>query len=136
MQSLPSLSIMIELSEFGYLLHGALAEAVGEDLAANIPVMIPGHLAADGPLRTTEMMNRTKLSSGGMTKAVDRLELADLIERSPDPDDRRAVLIGLTGSRRHTVRSMDRALSACLAESSDVVEHVSGVLGGFSTPGS
>ena len=36
------------------------------------------------------------LSSGGMTKLSDRLEKAGLVERLPDPADRRGRLIGLT----------------------------------------
>ena len=36
------------------------------------------------------------LSSGGMTKLSDRLERAGLVERLPDPADRRGRLIGLT----------------------------------------
>ena len=36
------------------------------------------------------------LSSGGTTKRLDRLETAGLIERLPDPNDRRGTLIALS----------------------------------------
>lgn len=36
------------------------------------------------------------ISSGGMTSRIDRLEKAGLVERLPDPDDRRGKLIALT----------------------------------------
>jgi DNA-binding MarR family transcriptional regulator len=36
------------------------------------------------------------MSSGGMTARLDRLEKAGLIERRPNPDDRRGTLVGLT----------------------------------------
>ena len=36
------------------------------------------------------------LSSGGMTKRLDRLERAGLVERLPDPADRRGRLVALT----------------------------------------
>jgi DNA-binding MarR family transcriptional regulator len=42
------------------------------------------------------LAKRTDLSSGAMTNRLDRLEKAGLIERLPDPDDRRGVLIELT----------------------------------------
>jgi DNA-binding MarR family transcriptional regulator len=42
------------------------------------------------------------LSSGGITKTVDRMEEAGLVRRWPDPEDGRGVLVGLTarGHRR------------------------------------
>lgn len=44
----------------------------------------------------TEMFNAMMLSSGAMTNRLDRLEKAGYIERMPNPDDRRGVLVGLT----------------------------------------
>jgi DNA-binding MarR family transcriptional regulator len=47
-------------------------------------------------LSPTQLMATTMLSSGGMTKRLDRLEDAGLVERRPDPSDRRGTLVGLT----------------------------------------
>jgi DNA-binding MarR family transcriptional regulator len=47
-------------------------------------------------LNPTQLMATTMLSSGGMTKRLDRLEDAGLVERRPDPSDRRGTLVGLT----------------------------------------
>jgi DNA-binding MarR family transcriptional regulator len=41
-------------------------------------------------------------SSGGMTQILDRLERAGLVERLPDPDDRRKVFVGLTADGMRT----------------------------------
>jgi len=47
-------------------------------------------------LRPTQLMGATMLSSGGMTKRLDRLADAGLVRRRPDPADRRGTLVGLT----------------------------------------
>src|SRR4051794_41701275 len=47
-------------------------------------------------LRAREFTGALMLTSSGTTKRLDRLERAGLIERSPDPDDRRGTLITLT----------------------------------------
>jgi DNA-binding MarR family transcriptional regulator len=46
------------------------------------------------------------LSSGGMTKRLDRLAEAGLIERRPDPNDRRGVLVRLTDHGKATVDTL------------------------------
>jgi DNA-binding MarR family transcriptional regulator len=53
----------------------------------------------------------TMVSSGGMTKRLDRLEAMGLVRRDPDPDDRRGVLISLTAVGRALI---DRAVEAHL----------------------
>lgn len=53
----------------------------------------------------------TMVTTGGMTKRLDRLEALGLIRREPDPGDRRGKLIALTDEGR---RVIDRALEAHL----------------------
>ncbi len=52
------------------------------------------------------------LSSGGMTKRLDRLVEAGMVERRPDPADRRGTLVGLTSRGKQVV---DTALESHLA---------------------
>ncbi|GAB3223120.1 MarR family transcriptional regulator [Glycomyces halotolerans] len=49
------------------------------------------------------------LSSGGLTGRLDKLEQAGLIERHPDPADRRALKIHLTKQGRHVIETAVRA---------------------------
>jgi DNA-binding MarR family transcriptional regulator len=58
-------------------------------------------------LNPTSLMRATLLSSSGMTKRLDRMEDAGLIERRPDPNDRRGTLVRLT---RHGKNVIDRAV--------------------------
>src|SRR3954452_11201476 len=43
-----------------------------------------------------QLLRETMVTSGTMTNRVDRLGGRGLVERSPDPHDRRGVLVGLT----------------------------------------
>jgi DNA-binding MarR family transcriptional regulator len=63
-------------------------------------------------LNPTELMRATMLSSGGMTKRLDRLAEAGLVARRPDPADRRGTLVRLTARGRDTI---DAALESHLA---------------------
>jgi DNA-binding MarR family transcriptional regulator len=47
-------------------------------------------------MNPTALYGSVILSSGGMTKRLDRLEKAGLVERLPDPTDRRGRLVALT----------------------------------------
>ncbi len=54
-------------------------------------------------LNPTQLMAATMLTSGGVTKRLDRLTEAGLIERRPDPSDRRGTLVALTDRGRATI---------------------------------
>ncbi len=56
-------------------------------------------------LNPTTLMRATLLSSGGMTKRLDRLDEAGLVERRPDPADRRGTLVRLTRRGRAIIDS-------------------------------
>jgi DNA-binding MarR family transcriptional regulator len=49
-----------------------------------------------------KLSEKLMLSSGAMTNRLDKLEAAELVERAPDPNDRRGVIVRLTeeGAKR------------------------------------
>ena len=57
-------------------------------------------------LSPTRLYEAAMMSSGGMTARLDRLESAGLIERRPDPNDRRGKLIALTEKGRELIEVM------------------------------
>lgn len=68
------------------------------------------------------LIRETLVTSGTMTNRVDRLAARGLVERLPDPHDRRGVLVRMTDEGRHTVDAAfealleaERALLASLA---------------------
>ena len=61
------------------------------------------------PTRLAELVVRT---TGGMTKALDRLERSGLVRRMRDPEDGRGVRVVLTAKGR---RTCDRASAAYIA---------------------
>ena len=54
-------------------------------------------------LSPTQLYRSAMISSGGMTNRLDRLERAGLIERRPDPNDRRGKQIALTAAGKRAV---------------------------------
>ena len=56
--------------------------------------------------------------SGGVTQILDRLERAGLVARAPDPDDRRKVVVELTGAGLHTADAANATYSASGSNSS------------------
>ena len=52
-----------------------------------------------------QLVQQTLVTSGTMTNRVDRLERSGLVERRPDPGDRRGVLVRLTPAGRDVVDS-------------------------------
>ncbi|WP_326644921.1 MarR family transcriptional regulator [Streptosporangium sp. NBC_01755] len=51
------------------------------------------------------LLRATLVTSGTMTNRIDRLTAAGLVRRRPDPEDRRGVLVSLTGTGRTRVDS-------------------------------
>jgi DNA-binding MarR family transcriptional regulator len=60
-------------------------------------------------LNPTELRAATMLTSGGVTKRLDRLAEAGLLERRPDPSDRRGSLVRLTAKGKRTI---DKAITS------------------------
>ncbi|NYI80998.1 MarR family winged helix-turn-helix transcriptional regulator [Nocardioides panzhihuensis] len=62
------------------------------------------------------LLRETLVTSGTMTNRVDRLAARGLVERLPDPADRRGVLVRLTPEGKATVDSAFEALLAAERE--------------------
>lgn len=66
---------------------------------------------------TPQDLNRVaQITSAGMTRTLDRLEAAGYLDRVPNPDDRRSVLVGLTDAGWELAEAILRDLYAQLAD--------------------
>ena len=65
-----------------------------------------------------QLLRQTMVTSGTMTNRIDRLSERGLVGRSPDPDDRRGVLVGLTSAGK---RSVDGAFETLLASERELL---------------
>lgn len=86
------------------------------DVLATLRRAGPPYALSPGALASSMM-----LSSGGTTARIDRLEAAGLVARTPDPHDRRGVVVGLTAEGREVV---DEALEAGLARQAELLAHL------------
>ncbi len=107
------------MARLNLALSTAAARAAKDpDVAGSQPVLVLFALDMDGPMRPTGIQELTGLSSGGVTKLVERLEEKGLVARKTGAvsDDRRGVLVELTRRGRSTVRSMADSMAGALPE--------------------
>src|SRR5262245_61110011 len=89
--------------------------AVGEILSVNVTDMeCLGLIFFKGLATPSELARYTGLTSGATTAMLDRLERARLIERRPNPQDRRGTLIVLTTERNEEIGAMFASTSEAI----------------------
>ena len=69
-----------------------------------------------------QLLRETMVTSGTMTNRIDRLGARGLVARSPDPHDRRGVLVGLTTAGK---RAVDGAFESLIASERDLLAQLS-----------
>jgi DNA-binding MarR family transcriptional regulator len=77
--------------------------------------------APDGSARVGDLANALKVTIGGTSKLVDRIEAAGLIARGPDPDDRRASRLMLTADGKRTLKAATKTYETEVAAFVDPV---------------
>jgi DNA-binding MarR family transcriptional regulator len=69
-------------------------------------------LARDGDLRLSALADKLRIVPRSATEVVDDLERLGLVDRRPDPDDRRATLVALTSDGERTSHAIQEARQA------------------------
>ncbi len=75
-------------------------------------------LVQEGPMTAGQLTRRLSLTTGAVTSVIDRLQRQHLVERVPDPHDRRKVIVQVNqqtlASGENVYLSMGTAFSALL----------------------
>lgn len=64
------------------------------------------YLMENGPMRLSELARRTETDPGILTRQVNALEKQGIIERRPDPTDRRAVIVQMSPKGRRIAQRL------------------------------
>src|SRR5437660_12760577 len=87
----------------GILFHQAVADRLGLHVSDLRCLNI---LLEAGSIPAGEIGERTGLTTGAVTRMVDRLERAGYVRREPDPADRRRVMVSPVAERMATIAPM------------------------------
>lgn len=79
----------------GYALGRIAAQDAGNEAPA-AQWRVLSLLDQAGPRRVGELAASARTTQPGMTRLIGGLEREDLVLRSPDPDDSRAIVVGIT----------------------------------------
>ena len=118
------LLVALWLNRLGRLFEVSLDALVRRHGLVPSEFRVLGTLLLDGEpyeLSPTRLNAIVVLTSGGMTKAVSRLETLGLVERRADPADGRGVLVRLTPTGVRTGRELLAELVGGLEEQLEVV---------------
>jgi DNA-binding MarR family transcriptional regulator len=91
--------LLLLISDYGRIATRAMLEVSPDpELTAPASVAVLCTLDLDGPRRPGTLQEITGLSSGGVSKLLDRMEAAGVVKRSSGavPGDNRGVLVSIT----------------------------------------
>ena len=72
--------------------------------------LVLNFLGVEDRVPAYQLGQRLKITSATLTGIVDRLEKSDLVERRPHPEDRRAILVCLTGKGQKYAKNINRIM--------------------------
>jgi DNA-binding MarR family transcriptional regulator len=92
----PELDAWVGLVHAYYRIMRRLEQAL-DDRGLSLPQFeVLAHLHFDGAITQNELAQRLLVTKGNVCGLIDRLEAAELVERTTDPEDRRANRLRLT----------------------------------------
>lgn len=95
--------------------HARLAATAGVDLDRTGFVML-GKVAHAGSIRVSDLAEQMGLDISTVSRKAQQLEGAGLVERTGDPDDRRAAMLSIAVAGKRTLGLMRRERSRAIGE--------------------
>jgi DNA-binding MarR family transcriptional regulator len=119
--------LLLLLANYGQTVSRSIA-AVSPDpeLVNNVSLVVLCSLDLDGARRPGELQDLTGLSSGGVSKLLDRMEQAGVVKRAYGgvPGDNRGVLVSITRRGRALAGRFSGAIAAELPDSKALVKAI------------
>lgn len=122
--------ILLVLGRLGRAVHDALVARVGPATVGNAEVFVIVRLHLHGPQRPSEIMSAIGMSSGGVTKLLDRLEGAGYVSRQLGAvkTDRRATRLVLTHRGAALAQEYADALLSEMDDVKDAIERLHAIV--------
>jgi DNA-binding MarR family transcriptional regulator len=111
----PEFDLVKRAARLGQLLEEALGECLAPWNLVKADYNVLSVLRTAGAqyeLRPTDLRNRLLLTSGGVSNIVNRLERLNLVQRIPDPADRRSAWVRLTAEGAEVAEEIMQAWAA------------------------
>jgi DNA-binding MarR family transcriptional regulator len=106
-----------ELSTRTVLFHAAIAERMGLSQGDHKALDLINDATNTGAAITAgQLAEATGLTTGAITGLIDRLEQAKLVRRTPDPQDRRKVVLEPTHARDDELWALFSGISGAMTE--------------------
>jgi DNA-binding MarR family transcriptional regulator len=125
-----ALRVLTILGHLGLTINDALVAELGPGLVDNAQILVLAKLGLGDPLRPADVIAFTGMSSGGVTKLLDRLERGGLIRREFGviPGDRRGTRLALTPDGERAAARCADALRRRLDTLTDAMEQLRSVV--------
>ena len=125
--------LLLLLAGYGQVATSAMAEVAPDpELVTSVSLVVLCTLDLEGPRRPGELQEVTGLSSGGVSKLLDRMEQAGVVKRTYGgvPGDNRGVLVSITRRGRSLASRFCGAVAARLPDARALVKEITASLDG------
>ena len=123
--------VVLLTTSYRHLLTSAMAAVAPDpELIGEAPLVVLCCLDRDGPCRPSGLQDVCGLSSGGVSKLLDRMEQAGVVNRTPGgvSGDHRGVVVSITRRGRALLARFSREAAARLPDGRAMVKQLSAAL--------